>query len=89
MLIIAANETVAQALIQKLPFIPQIQDSGPVLFLGHPNVEGGAAPHRCAWAYDFTEQQLDLLSAIVQAEGAAAYFSTADTLPSDWRPRTP
>ena len=89
MLIIAANETVAQALAQKLPFIPQIEGSGPVLFLGHPNVEGGMAPHRCAWAYDFTEQQIDLLSAIVRAEGVEDKFSMADSLPGDWRPRTP
>ena len=89
MVIIAASEAVAQALVQKLPFIPQIQDSGPMLFLGHPNVEGGTVPHRCAWAYHFTEQQIDFLVAIVRAEGVEDKFSTADSLPGDWRPRTP
>ena len=85
MVIVAANENVARQLLRVFPWLPAVEGDSAGLFLGIPNVEGGAAPRRCAWKHDLTECQEDILRAVVQAEGAQAYFELLDELPEDWQ----
>ena len=84
MVIVAASENAARQLLQAFPFLPPVEGDSAGLLLGPPNVEGGAAPRRCAWGHPFTECEIDMLPAVVIAEGAQAYFEVVEELPADW-----
>lgn len=89
MVIVAANETVAQALMRQFPITDAVEGGSGAIVLGLPNVEADPAPHRVAWSHPWTEVDVDRLRALIERKGVSNKIQVLNELPADWRFSSP